>query len=174
MQITITARHFHLTDAIRDHVESGMERIERYFDNIINVQVVLKLEKDRNYAEIVLHVPKNDFKTEAVESNMYLAIDNAIDKMEVQVKKLKGKWSDHKRKSLKESSQFVYANLIKEGEVTQRVSTKRIFAETYSVGEAIRQFNATSDPYLIFRNMETDRINVLVKKDEQHYKLLEP
>ena len=174
MQITITARHFDLTDAIRDHIEGEIERIEKYFDHIINVQFVLKLEKDRNYVEIMLHVPKNNFKTEAVETNMYLAIDNAIDKIEKQVLKLKGKWSDHNKKSLSESSSYVYANLIKQGEKSKRVSTKRIIAEVYSVDEAIVEFNNNSDPYLIFKNIETDRINVLVKKDADHFKLLEP
>jgi len=174
MQITITARHFDLTDAIRDHIEGEMVRIEKYFDHIISVQFVLKLEKDRNCVEIVLHVPKNDFKTEAVETNMYLAIDNAIDKIEKQVMKLKGKWADHNKRSLQESSSYVYANLIKEGEKSQRVSTKRIIAETYSIDEAIVVFKENVEPYLIFKNIETDRINVLVKKDESHFKLLEP
>ena len=174
MQITITARHFDLTDAIRDHIESELERLERYFDHIISAQFILKLEKDRNYAEVILHVPKNDFKTEAVDDNMYLAIDGAIEKVEKQIKKLKGKWDDHKKKSLKESANYVYANLYKEGEKSERISTKRIIAEAFTVDEALSQFKLTSDPYFIFKNIETDRINVLVKKDEQHFKLLEP
>jgi len=135
---------------------------------------ILKLEKDRNYAEVILHVPKNDFKTEAVDDNMYLAIDEAIEKAEKQIKKLKGKWDDHKKKSLKENSNYVYANLYKEGEKSERISTKRIIAEALTVDEALSRFKLTNDPYLIFKNLETDRINVLVKKDEQHFKLLEP
>ncbi|MFO7895558.1 MAG: ribosome-associated translation inhibitor RaiA [Candidatus Cloacimonadales bacterium] len=174
MQISITARHFDLTDAIRDHIEGEMERIGKYFHHIISAQFVLKLEKDRNYAEVILHVPKNSIATEAEEDNMYLAIDNAIDKAEKKLKKLKGKWDDHQKTSLSESSKYVYANLIKEGDISERISTKRIMAETFSLDEAIDQFNANSDPYFIFKNIETDRINVLVKKDDQHFKLLEP
>lgn len=174
MQISITARHFDLTDAIRDHIEGEMERIAKYFSQIISVQFVLKLERDRNYAEVILHVPKNDFKTEAIEDNMYLAIDSAIEKAETQIKKLKGKWDNHNKKSLKESSQYVYANLIENGDKSKRISTKRIVAETLSVDEAIAQFNLNADTYFIFKNIETDRVNVLVKKDEQHFKLLEP
>jgi len=174
MQITITARHFDLTDAIRDHIESELERIERYFTHIISAHFVLKLEKDRNCAEVILHVSKNDFKTEAIEDNMYLAIDSAIEKAEKQIKKLKGKWDDHQKKSLQENSQYVYANLYKEGEKSKRISTKRIIAEAMTVDDAISKFKSVKEPYLIFKNLETDRVNVLVKKDEEHFKLLEP
>jgi hypothetical protein len=67
----------------------------------------------------------------------------------------------------------VYANLI-EGQKKKTVKTKRIVAEIMSVDEALDKFEELKEPYLIFKNIETDNINVLVRKDEQHYKLLEP
>jgi putative sigma-54 modulation protein len=174
MQITITARHFHLTNAIREHVEDMTGKIEKYFDHIINVHYILSLESNRNKVEMILHFPKNNLKSEAVEKDMYMAIDSAIEKMEHQIKKIKGKWSNHNKRSLKESTHFVYANLIERGEEKKRIKTKRIIAEVMSVDEALESFDGIKDPYLIFKNEETDRINVLVKKDESHYKLLEP
>ena len=75
---------------------------------------------------------------------------------------------------MKENSQFAYANLIKKGNHEKTVKIKRIVTEPLMVNDAIEKFEEISDPYLIFKNMQTDRINVLIKKDEEHYKLLEP
>jgi len=173
MQTTITARHFELTNAIRDHIEVACEKIDKYFDHIINVHFILSLENNRNKAEMILNVPKNSFKSESSEKDMYLTIDYAIDKMEHQIKKLKGKWTDHQKKGLKENSQYVYANLI-EREQRKKITIKRMLAEVLTLDEALDNFDNIAEPYLIFKNAETDRVNVLIKKDEAHYKLIEP
>ncbi|MBN1326982.1 MAG: ribosome-associated translation inhibitor RaiA [Candidatus Cloacimonetes bacterium] len=172
MEITITARHFELTNAIRDHIEHETGRLEKYFDHIINTHFILSLDNNRNNVEMIIHIPKNNLKSEASSADMYMAIDEAIEKMETQVKKLKGKWTNHQKKSL--NSHFVYANLIERGETKKTVKTKRILAEVMTVQEALNRFEEIEDPYYIFKNIETDRINVLVKKDQEHFKLLEP
>jgi ribosome hibernation promoting factor len=174
MQITITARHFHLTNAIRDHINDSVFKLEKYFENIMTAHFVLSFENNQNKVELVMHVPKHNLKSETSEKDMYLAIDNAVDKMEQQVKKMKDKWSDHHKKSLKESSHFVYANLIEKRNDKKTVKIKRILAEDMTVREALDRFDEINKPYLIFKNEETDRVNVLVKKDKDHYKLIEP
>lgn len=174
MEITITARHFDLTKAIRDYIEESCEKLKRYFDHIINVHFVLSLENNRNYAEMILYAPKHTMKSEATEHDMYLAIDDAIGKMESQIKKLKDKWADHQKRSLKENTQFFYTNLIHKDEPQVTVTTKKIAAEVMSINDAITRFEENKNPYFIFKNIETDRVNVLVKKDDYHYKLLEP
>ncbi len=175
MQIIITARHFDLTNTIRDHVESECEKLGKYFDQIMNAHFVLSLENNRNNVEMIFSIPRNSLKSVASASDMYVAINDAVDKMENQIKKLKGKWFDHKKKkSLSESSQFVYANLIEKAKSRKTVRTKRILAEVMTVHEALDKFEDISDSYFIFKNIETDRINVLVKKDEEHFKLIEP
>ncbi|MCK4696578.1 MAG: sigma 54 modulation/S30EA ribosomal C-terminal domain-containing protein, partial [Candidatus Cloacimonetes bacterium] len=108
------------------------------------------------------------------EKNMYLAIDTSVDKMEQQIKKMKDKWSNHHKKGLKENSRFVYANLIERGSSRKTVKIKRILAEGMSVHEALEKFDEIDDSYFIFKNEVTDRVNVLIKKDKEHYKLIEP
>ncbi|MCF7792417.1 MAG: ribosome-associated translation inhibitor RaiA [Candidatus Cloacimonetes bacterium] len=175
MQVTITARHFHLTNAIRDHIYDSVSKLERYFDNIITAHFILALENNMNRVELVMHIPKHNLKSETAEKDMYFAIDVAVDKMEQQIKKMKDKWTDHHQKrSLKESSSFVYANLIERGNDRKTIKIKRMLAENMTLNDALAKFDEINDPYLIFKNLETDRVNVLVKKDENHYKLLEP
>lgn len=174
MQITITARHFGLTNAIREYVEEASDKLTKYFDHIINVHFILSLENNRNTVEVVLHAPKHNFTGEATENDMYVAVDAAVDKIEHQIKKLKDKWSDHQKRSLKDNAQFVYANLIERKDENKRVKIKRMVAEALSFEEAFERFDNIKDSYFIFKNEETDRINVLVRKDEDHIKLLEP
>ena len=174
MQITITARHFHLTNAIRDHINDSVFKLEKYFENLITAHFVLSFENNQNIVELIVHAPKHNLKSETSEKDMYLAIDYAVDKMEQQIKKMKDKWNNHHKKSMKVSSHFVYANLIEKKDEKKTVKIKRILAEELTVREALDRFDEIDDSYLIFKNNETDRVNVLVKKDADHYKLIEP
>jgi len=173
MQISITARHFDLTNAIRDHINESCVRLERYFDHIMTANFILSFEKNGNKVELIVHAPKHNLKCDTVEKDMYLAIDNAVDKMEKQIKKMKDKWIDHNKKSLKENLHFVYADLIERNEGKKVVKIKRILAENLTVQNALEKFDNTDSIYLVFKNIETDKINVLIKKDKEHYKLIE-
>jgi putative sigma-54 modulation protein len=177
MQITITARHFELTKAIRDHVETACLKLDKYFDQIITIHVILAWDNNRNMCEMSLHASKFGLQSESEEVDMYLAIDNTIDKMEVQIKKLKEKVTDHHKHPLKEYDDFSRASLYQtSGANNQKklIKTKRVMTETLTVQEAIDQLSAMEDGYFIFKNVETDGINVLVRKDETHFKLFEP
>jgi len=171
MQITITARHFDLTNAIRDHIEANAERLDRYFDHILSVHFILALENGVSRVEIILHVPRHNFRAEASDNDMYLAIDMSLDKMEAQIKKLKDKWKDHQKKGLKDNTAFVYANLIEKKGDRRRVKVKRIPPEVMTVNEAIDRIELDNEFFLVFKDIETDSVSVLVRKDDQHYKL---
>jgi putative sigma-54 modulation protein len=72
MQITITARHFELTKAIRDYVETSCLKLKKYFDHIITVHAPLALENNRNLCELSLHASKFSLQSTAEEMDMYL------------------------------------------------------------------------------------------------------
>ena len=178
MQITITARHFDLTKAIRNAVEDSCEKLIRYFDQIVNIHITLTLENSRNLVDMSLHASKFSLQAQAEAMDMYVAINEAVDNMEAQIKKLKDKVTYHQKKRvLKEDPKYVYANLYNQNahENTKRiVKTKRMVADTMTVDDAIEQLSASEDGYFIFRNIETDNINILVTKDKTSFKLFEP
>ncbi|MBB1485724.1 ribosome hibernation-promoting factor, HPF/YfiA family [Oceanospirillum sediminis] len=91
MQLNITGQHLELTDSLRDYVSSKVSRLERHVDNITNVQVTLKVEKERQIAEITLHVAGADLHATAEAEDMYASIDALIDKMDRQLIKHKEK-----------------------------------------------------------------------------------
>jgi len=179
MQITITARHFELTKAIRDYVETACLKVKKYFDHIITVHVTLTLENSRNLCEITLHASKFSLQSESEEMDMYLSIDSAVDKMEGQIKKLKDRVTEHqKKRALKDQfnafSRESDIEVNPENRARKMIKTKRVVPEIMSIQEAMEKIDGLKDEFLIFKNLETDSLNVLVKRDDQTYKLFEP
>jgi len=97
MQINLTGHHIDITDSMRSYVNEKMERLERHFDHVTNVHVVLTVEKLRNKAEATMHVTGGKIHAEATQEDMYAAIDALTDKLDRQVKKHKEKLTDHHR-----------------------------------------------------------------------------
>jgi putative sigma-54 modulation protein len=97
MQINLSGHHVDITTPLRDYVNGKMERLERHFDNVIDLHVVLGVEKLRHKAEATMHLSGGDIFADAVEENMYAAIDSLVDKLDRQLKKHKEKITDHHR-----------------------------------------------------------------------------
>ena len=95
MNLNITGHHVDLTTPMREFVEHKLERVERHFENIIDANVVLTVEKDRHKAEATLHARGANLHAEAEAENMYTAIDKLIDKLDRQTCKYKEKHTDH-------------------------------------------------------------------------------
>lgn len=97
MQVNITGHHVDITEPMHDYVISKLERVERHFDNVTNVHVILSVEKTRQKAEATLHVSGGEVFANAEEDDMYAAIDAMADKLDRQIKKHKEKLTDHHR-----------------------------------------------------------------------------
>ena len=97
MQINITGHHIEVTDSMRNYVISKLEKLERHFDHVTNVHVILTVEKLRNKAEATVHVSGANLYAESTEEDMYAAIDSMSDKLDRQIKKHKEKLTNHHR-----------------------------------------------------------------------------
>lgn len=91
MQLNITGHHVDLTDSLKEYVSSKLEKLERHFDHISNVQVTLSVQKLRQIAEATLHISGADIHATAEQEDMYAAIDQLIDKLDRQILKHKEK-----------------------------------------------------------------------------------
>ncbi|PLY16521.1 MAG: ribosomal subunit interface protein [Sedimenticola sp.] len=96
MQISLTGHHVDITEALRNYVDTKFERLERHFDHVTNLHVILSVEKLRQKAEATLHVNGADIFADCVEEDMYAAIDGLVDKIDRQVKKHKEKNTNHR------------------------------------------------------------------------------
>ncbi|HIJ21423.1 MAG: ribosome-associated translation inhibitor RaiA [Gammaproteobacteria bacterium] len=91
MQLNITGHHVEVTPSLNEYVTGKVSKLERHFDNVTNVHVVLGVEKLRQKAEATLHVSGADLFAECTNEDMYAAIDGLIDKLDRQVIKHKEK-----------------------------------------------------------------------------------
>ncbi len=97
MQLNLTGHHVEITPALNDYVTNKLERLERHFDHVTNVHVILSVEKLRHKAEATIHITGNDLYADSVEEDMYAAIDALVDKLDRQIKKHKEKVTKHPR-----------------------------------------------------------------------------
>jgi putative sigma-54 modulation protein len=108
MNLNITGHHVDLTPPLREFVENKMQRIERHYENMIDANVVLTVEKVRHRAEATLHASGANLHAEAEAENMYAAIDKLVDKLDRLTCKHKEKNADHhNREGLKPNAELL-------------------------------------------------------------------
>ena len=98
MQINLSGHHVDITPALKEYVSSKFTRLERHFDRVTNAHVVLSVEKTRQKAEATIHVTGGNLFADAVDEDMYAAIDALTDKLDRQVKRHKEKLTNHHRR----------------------------------------------------------------------------
>ncbi len=95
MKVTVNARHMDVTDAIKDYVESKVDKFSRFYDNVISVEVILDMEADQAVVEIVVQARrKHTFVATHRDADMYASIDQCVDKVIQQLRRYKDKSRD--------------------------------------------------------------------------------
>ncbi len=177
MQITVTGRHFEITNPLRQHIETKIGKLARYVDGITDVHVVLSVEKHRHSAEINLQVKGNTIRGLEETHDMYLSVDTVIDKVERQLRRHKDKGTDRKgRAGLKGSD--IIADDVVDGSIPPKtpkvIRSRRLAIKPMSIDEAAMQMGLTNNDFLAFLNSETDQMNVMYKRHDGNYGLIEP
>ncbi|MDM7859457.1 ribosome hibernation promoting factor [Alteromonas sp. ASW11-36] len=95
MQINLTGHHVDITDSLRNYVDTKFSKLERHFDHISNVHVILNVEKLSQKAEATMHLSGAEVFASSEDTDMYAAIDSMIDKLDRQVIKHKEKLKRH-------------------------------------------------------------------------------
>jgi putative sigma-54 modulation protein len=101
MNFKVSGHHVSVTPAIRDYVHSKFSRVSRHFDHVIDVNVILSIEKLAQRAEVSVHVRGRDIFVETEDENMYAAIDTLADKLDRQILKYKDKTQSHQHEPFK-------------------------------------------------------------------------
>ena len=91
MNINLTGRHLEITPAIREHVNTKLGKVKRHFDHVIDINVILSVDKLQQKAEATVHLSGKTIFAETDDSNLYVAIDNLVDLLDRQVLKHKDK-----------------------------------------------------------------------------------
>lgn len=98
MQVNLSGHHVDITDSMRNYVNEKIARLDRHFDQALDIHIVLTVEKLRHKAEATLHVSGGNLHADDVQEDMYAAIDGLIDKLDRQGIKHKEKLKDHRHK----------------------------------------------------------------------------
>ena len=101
MNVQVSGHHVEVTQAIRDYVLSKLERVQRHFDQVIEINVILSVQKLRQKAEISVHMPGKDIHVESDDEDLYAAIDLMMDKLDRQIIKHKDKAFAHPHNAVK-------------------------------------------------------------------------
>lgn len=97
MNLQISGHHLEITPAIHDYVTGKLERVTRHFDNVIDVNVILSVDKLKQKAEVTVHLSGKDVFVESTDEDLYAAIDSLADKLDRQIQRHKQKIQDHHR-----------------------------------------------------------------------------
>ncbi len=98
MNLTVTGRHLDVTPSLKHYIGEKMDRLERHFDNVTDIRVILSVEKLRQKVEATINLSGGKIHAETVDNDMYAAIDLLTDKLDRQVIKYKEKTKDHHRR----------------------------------------------------------------------------
>ena len=97
MKINVTGRHINITEALQLYIENKFKKIEKHFENIVDIHVILTVEKIRMQAEASLKIKKGNIFANSEKGDMYMAIDELVDKLDRQLKKQKERKMGHRR-----------------------------------------------------------------------------
>jgi putative sigma-54 modulation protein len=178
MRLVLTGRHVDITPGIRRLVDRKLIRLERLLGNaLVSSQVVLTLEKARRLADVTVHVAgDHQLSTRTAGPSWSAALTAAIEKIQHQAAKLKGKWTERKRQRAPVSAVAALAATPEtpatNGPRVVRVSRAQF--KPMSVENAAIELAASGDPFLLFRNVDTDGLSVLIRRAGGAFGLIEP
>lgn len=174
MNIIVNGRHLEVTPALRDYAESKTKKFRKYLSTITEVIVTLSVEKYRHKAEVLLKTNGTLIQAESVTNEIYSAIDEVIEKLNRQIKKYKGKITSHRRESkasTAEISSLLPQELIPEIKIIKR---KKFAMKPMTDEEAAMQMELLDKDFFVFSNAETGNINVVYKRKNGDFGLIEP
>lgn len=173
MATIVRGKNLEVTPALKDYVLKQEKKVTKYFDNEVNVQAMLSVEKDRHIAEITVKVDGVVLRGVEANTDMYAAIDLVYDKLVRQIHKYKTKIARRMK-----NDQIFKADLVKGTDEPEEkfeiARVKKFAARPMDVEEAILQMNLVGHDFFVFLNAETDAINVVYKRKHGKYGLIEP
>jgi len=172
MKIKISQRHASASPALREYVVERTEALERFFDRIVSVDVVLSVEKEREIADFHAHLTNRKLITAREESrDMYASIDKAVDRLRRQLLKFKDQLQDVRGHAVEPSSKGEESAGRREKQI---IRTETYFQKPMTPEEAVQHLEAIEKDFLVFIDVETDQVAIIHHRRDGNYGLIEP
>ena len=191
--VIVTGRHVHITNGMKEHAVEKISRLEKIGDRIIDVNVTMDIQKLDHRVDILMKYGHTVIRSHGVSNDMYVSIDQAVDKLERQLKRYKNKLQDHHMKGYPvfEMPISVWALSHDEAEEineqiaieTQKEETqgyhKVVSQETrplkiLSEEEAIMKMELSRDQFMVYRSENDRRLKVIFRKSDGNYGVIQP
>lgn len=167
MDVIVRGKNFEVTEALKDHVTRKLSKMEKYFDHRdITAHAMLSVEKERQIIEVTVPMDSLLLRGEEESSDMYVAVDHVVDKLERQLVKYKARV---KPRHNGESRAWPTVE-----ETPDLVRRKTFPRKPMTVDEALMQMDLLGHDFFAFTNAETEIINVVYRREDGRYGLLEP
>ncbi len=176
MQITITGRHVEIPDSVKKYAEEKISKLEKYSRRLIEAHIIIEKQKERFIAEVNVVGAYIKFVAKEESGDMHSSIDLVLDNAVRQLKKQRDKVKTHKFGGFFKK---VFSSQVPAEEV-KNVDNKKIQVSKYDAGkpktvdEAIAELDVFKTSLMVFRNAETNDINVVQKKNDGNIVLIEP
>lgn len=170
MKFTIRGEKLEVTDSIKEYVTDKLSKMEKYFDNPeeVNVKVIFKVRGREQKVEVTINSKTYDLRAEVSHSDLYAAIDLVLDKLETQMRKFKSKLMSQERVSI------VYDYGMDEEETVEEVvKRKKVYLKPMDEEEAIMQMELLGHTFYIYKDVDTENVNVLYKRYDGTYGVIE-
>ena len=173
MKFIIIGRNIDITEGLKSAVQEMLGKLERYFTPETEIHVTLSVEKDRQKIEVTIPVKGNIIRSEQVSSDMYVSIDLVEEVIERQLRKYKTKIVNQQQAGGNFQKEFVEDEFLEDEEVNI-IRTKKFGIKPMYPEDACVQMELLGHNFYVFRNAETDEVNVVYKRKGNTYGLIEP
>ena len=175
---TVRGKNIEITPSLREYVEKRVGKIEKYFEKVDEITVLLTVSKGRHIVEVTVPVPGGVLlRGEEATMDMYTSIDLVVEKLERQIHKQKTKLARRFRGGgFKAEALQAPAVPDKQDDTDEEykvVKTKRFIVKPMDTQEAIMQMNLLNHNFFVFRDSETEEVNVVYKRTDGNYGLIE-
>ncbi|AHF08241.1 ribosome hibernation-promoting factor, HPF/YfiA family [Desulfitobacterium metallireducens] len=173
MNIMIRGKHIEVTDALKEYVLKRVGKLEKYSDEFMDVKVTLLVEEGRHRVEVTAPIHGIILRGEEESTDMYASIDLVVEKLERQIDKYRTRINKRMRSKVLKDHEPAHPVEI-EDEEEKVVRDKKFTLKPMSVEEAIMQMNLIGHNFFVFTNSDSQAVNVVYRRYNGDYGLLEP
>jgi putative sigma-54 modulation protein len=181
MKFMVSGKNIDITTALRERAVKKMKKIEKFFSPDTEANVTMSVQKARQIIEVTIYYCGVVFRAEVASEDMYASIDKAIDILERQIRKNKTRLEKKLHKDAFKEVKGDSAADVNDGleydeehEEYHIVKSKKFAIKPMAVEEAILQMNLLHHEFFVFSNSETKEVNVVYKRKDKDYGLIEP
>ena len=174
MRYTISGKNIEVTEALKNIVMDKLGKLERYFTPETEIIVTMSVEKERQKIEVTIPVKGNIIRSEQVSNDMYVSIDLVEEVIERQLRKYKNKIIQKQQEGSNFRKEFIEKENEGEEEEVKIIRTKQFGMKPMFPEDACVQMELLGHNFFVFRNADTDEVNVVYKRKGNTYGLIEP